>query len=302
MEIVLSWFSAVRKLLDFTLFTAGGNRMTIWTLLYILILFVLLFIFSRKTKKWLAEKVLIKSSLYPGARMALATIIRYFVIFIGVVFILQTAGINLTALHVLAGTVGIGLGFGLQNIASNFISGIIILFERHITVGDRIEVGGIGGDVVAINTRSTTVVTNDNIAIIIPNSKFVTENVVNWSLSGSDVRFRVPVSVACDSDLQRVVELLEDVAGENPDVLDDPPPSVEFLQFGDSGLNLELRVWSTTLTHRKSTLVSALNFAINEKFRENGIEIPYPQREIRFRTGIPGGVRPEVPVTAKSDL
>lgn len=295
MEFVLSWFSTVRKILELTLFTAGGNSVTIWTLLYLLVLFVLLFIFSRKIKKWLVEKVLTKSSLNLGARIALAAIIRYFVIFIGIAIIIETAGIKLTTFHVLAGTVGIGLGFGLQNIASNFISGIIILFERHVTVGDRIEVGGIGGDVVAINTRSTTVVTNDNIAIIIPNSKFVTENVVNWSLTGSDVRFRVPVNVACDSDLKKVVELLEEVARNNPDVLDGPLPSVEFLQFGDSGLNLELRVWSTTLTHRKATLISALNFAINEKFRENGIETPYPQREIRFRTGIPEGVRPEIP-------
>jgi small-conductance mechanosensitive channel len=293
--IVSSWFIAVRELLDFTLFTAGGSKVTIWTLLYLLFLFVLLLIFSRKTKKWLTEKILTKSSLNLGARMALATIIRYFVIFIGVVIILQTAGINLTALHVLAGTVGIGLGFGLQNILSNFISGIIILFERHITVGDRIEVGGIGGDVVAIKTRSTTVMTNDNIAIVIPNSKFITENVVNWSLNGSNVRFRVPVTVACDSDLRRVVELLEDVARCNPDVLGDPSPSVEFLQFGNSGLNLELRVWSTTLTHRKATLISALNFSINEKFLEHGIEIPYPQLEIRFRNGIPGGGPLELP-------
>ena len=291
MEIVLSWFGAVRKLLDVTLFSAGGNRVTLWTLLYLLVLLVLLFTFSRKIKQFLAEKVLTKSRLDLGARLALATIIRYIVIFIGVVIILQTAGINLTALNVLAGTVGIGLGFGLQNIASNFVSGLMILFERHITVGDRIEVGGIEGDVLAINTRSTTVVTNDNIAIIIPNSKFVTENVVNWSLTGSDVRFRVPVTVACDSDLKRVVELLEEVARDNPDVLESPPPSVRFLQFGGSGFNLELRVWSTTLTHRKATLISALNFAINEKFREHGIEIPYPQCEIRFRTG----GQPEVP-------
>lgn len=301
MEIVLSWLSAIKKLLDVTLFTIGGNRMTIWSLLYLLVLLVLLFTFSRKIKKWLVEKVLSKSSLNLGARMALATIIRYVVISIGVVIILQTAGINLTALHVLAGTVGIGLGFGLQNIASNFISGLIILFERHITVGDRIEVGGIEGDVAAINTRSTTVVTNDNIAIIIPNSKFVTENVVNWSLTGKDVRFPVPVTVASDSDMKRVVELLEEVARDNPDVLDSPPPSVRFLQFGDSGLNLELRVWSTTLTHRKAILISALNFAIHEKFREHGVEIPYPQREIRFRTGIPREGRPEVPRQAEND-
>ena len=113
---------------------------------------------------------------------------------------------------------------------------------------------------------------------------------MNWSLAGSDVRFRVPVTVACNSDMKKVVELLEEVAKDNPDVLAGPPPSVRFVQFGDNGLNLELRVWSTTLTHRKATLISALNFAINEKFREHGIEMPYPQREIRFRKDIPGEV------------
>ena len=172
MKIVSSWFDAVRDILNINLFTAGGNRVTILTLLYIPVLLVLLFTVSRIIRTWLAEKVLTKSRLNLGTRMAVASIIRYFVIFIGVVIILQTAGIDLTALHVLAGTMGIGIGFGLQNIASNFVSGLIILFERHITVGDRIEVGGVEGDVTAINTRSTTVVTNDKIAIIIPNSKF----------------------------------------------------------------------------------------------------------------------------------
>ncbi|HLO26077.1 MAG TPA: mechanosensitive ion channel domain-containing protein [Geobacteraceae bacterium] len=299
MEIVSSWLVAVKNLLDFELFKSGTTVFTLWTILYLLIFLFLLFYLSGKLKEWLVEKILTKMAL--GARQALASIIRYAVIVIGVLIILQTAGINLTTFQVLAGAVGIGVGFGLQNIVSNFVSGLIILFERPIQIGDRIEVGNVEGDVIAINARSTTVVTNDNIAIIIPNTKFITENVVNWSLTGKDVRFRIPVSIASDSDMKRVVELLEEVARNNPDVLDSPPPSVRFLQFGDSGLNLELRVWSTTLTHRKATLVSALNFAIHEKFRENGIEIPYPQREIRFRTGIPGEGRPEVARQAESD-
>lgn len=300
MEIALTWLDKVKKFLGFELFSAGKTAVTFWTLLYLLVFLFLLFYLSGKLKKWLEEKILTRGRLGPGPRQALASFIRYFVIAIGIVVILQTAGIDLTTFQVLAGTVGIGLGFGLQNVASNFFSGLILLVERPIQTGDRIEVGGVEGDVIAINARSTTVVTNDNIAIIIPNSKFVTENIVNWSLTGSDVRFRVPVSVAYDSDLKKVVELLEEVARENPDVLDAPPPAVRFLQFGDSGLNLELRVWSTTLTHRKATLVSALNFAINEKFRAHGIEIPYPQRDIRFRTEVPEGGRHEAPAAESS--
>ena len=282
MEALQNWLERIEKILNFTIFNTGGAEVTLWTLVYLLVFLFLLLYLSGKMRTWLVDKVLPKGKMNFGARQALATIIRYFVIAVGAVIILQTAGINLTALQVLAGTVGIGIGFGLQNIASNFVSGLIILFERPITIGDRIEVGKVEGDVVAINARSTTVVTNDNIAIIIPNSKFVTENVVNWSLTGNDVRFRVPVGVACDSDLQKVVELLEEVARDNPDVLDTPPPAVRFLAFGDNALLLELRVWSTTLTHRKALLVSSLNFAIHDKFREHGIEMPPPLRDVRI--------------------
>ena len=283
MEYVQQWLERIRKILDLTLFKLGGTEITLWTILYLLVLLYLLIHLSGKMKKWLVDKILIKGKMGYGARHAMGTIIRYFIVAIGLIIILQTAGINLTTFQVLAGTVGIGIGFGLQNIASNFISGLIILFERPINIGDRIEVGNVEGDVRAINARSTTVVTNDNIAIIIPNSRFITENIVNWSLTGANVRFRIPVCVAYGSDLQKVVEALLEVAGENPDVLTEPSPGVRFIDFGDSGMNLEPRVWSTTLTHRKATLVSALNFAIHDKFQEYGIDIPYPQREIRIR-------------------
>jgi len=286
-DAVQNWLGRVARILDFTIFTTGGEEVTLWTIIYLLVFLFLLLYLSGKMKSWLVEKVLIKGKMDFGARQAFASIARYIVVAIGAVIILQTAGINLTTLHVLAGTVGIGIGFGLQNIASNFVSGLIILFERHIQTGDRIEVGSVEGDVVEINARSTTVVTNDNIAIIIPNSKFVTENVVNWSLTGKDVRFRVPVSVAYGSDLELVVKLLEEVARNNPDVLDDPPPAVRFLAFGDNGLLLELRIWSTTLTHRKAQLISDLNFAVHKKFQAHGIEMPYPQRDIHIRGGTP---------------
>lgn len=281
----------IKEFLDMSLFKAGETEVTLWTLLYLVVLIFLLFYLSGKLKKWLIEKVLVKGRMDSGARQALGSIIRYFVIALGVLIILQTAGINLTTFQVLAGTVGIGVGFGLQNIASNFVSGLIILFERPIKIGDRIEVGNVEGDVIEINARSTTVVTNDNIAIIIPNTKFVMENVVNWSLTGGDVRFRVPVCVAYGSDLKKVAELLLEAARENKDVLDSPPPAIRLIGFGENqaALLLELRVWSTTLTHRKATLISTLNFAIYEKFQEHGIEMSTPQFDIRILPGVPGG-------------
>lgn len=145
---------------------------------------------------------------------------------------------------------------------NNFISGLIILFERPIKVGERIVVGDVEGDVVRIGGRSAEVVTNDNITIIVPNSKFITENVINWSHNERRVRFSIPVQVAYGSDARLVERLLLRVAERDTDVLEFPVPAVRLMEFGDSGLRFELRAWSTTLIQRKGLLTSNLNFAI----------------------------------------
>jgi small-conductance mechanosensitive channel len=285
MEVLQPWLEPIQRLLSFRLADFGATQFTVGTLLYILFLLFLLFYLTAKIRNWIVDRLLARTSLHIGVRQAVGTISRYVVLALGFLLILETAGIDLTTLTVLAGAVGIGLGFGLQNIASNFFSGLIILFERPIKIGDRIEVGGAEGDVIRIGARSTTVITNDNIAIIIPNSKFVSDNVVNWSYNDERVRFRIPVSVAYGSDVRLVEKLLLEVAKENQDVLDLPAPAVRFLEFGDSGLLFELRAWTTSLTHKKGMLVSALNFGIHDKFKENHIEIPYPQRDLHLRSG-----------------
>lgn len=233
----------------------------------------------------LVNRLLVRSKLDLGARQAIGAITRYLILFLGLLIILQTVGINLTTLNVLAGALGIGIGFGLQNIASNFISGLIILFERPIRVGDRIEIEKIEGDVVEIGARSTKVLTNDNIAIIIPNSKFITETVINWEHYDRKVRFRIPLTVDYDSDLELIERLLLEAAAENPDVLKSPPPATRFLKFGDKGLDFELRVYSTSLVHRKGKLINALNHAIFRKLKEHQIELPSQPRELSIRGG-----------------
>ncbi|MDZ7289430.1 MAG: mechanosensitive ion channel [candidate division KSB1 bacterium] len=285
MEMLKKILFAIRDFLDIPVFKFGSAELTLWSFLYLLVLLVLLFYLTGKLRNWMVNRLLIKSKIDVGARMAAGAIVRYFLVAIGLLIILQTVGIDLTTLNVLAGAVGLGVGFGLQNIANNFISGLIILFERPIKIGDRIEVGAIEGDVVKIGARSTTVITNDNIAIIIPNSSFIAENVINWSHTEEKVRFRIPVSVAYGSDVRLIEKLLLEVAKENPDVLDDPPSVVRFMAFGDNGLQFELRAWSTTLVHRKGRLISALNFAIYDKFKEHKIEIPFPQRDLHIRSG-----------------
>jgi len=258
----------------------GGSPVTLWTILQLVLLVVLLFYVSGKLRTLLVNRVLTRME--PGARQATGSIFRYTVIAIGFVVILQTSGIDLTALNVLAGAIGIGVGFGLQNIINNFISGLIILFERPIKVGDRIVVGNVEGDVVHIGGRSTTVVTNDNISIIVPNSRFITEDVINWSHNDRKVRFKIPVSVAYGTDIDLVERLLLEVADSTADILKDPPPGTRLMEFGDSGLEFELRVWSTTLIHRKGVLISRLNSAIYRSFVKHGIEIPYPRRDIHL--------------------
>ncbi len=287
------WAHKLLALLKTPIFEAGGTTFTLLTLVQILFLVILLIYLAGKLRSLMANRLLSRTRLDLGARQAVATITRYVVLLLGLLIILQTAGIDLTTLNVLAGAVGIGVGFGLQNIISNFISGLIIMFERPIKIGDRIEVDDVEGDVVEIGARSTVVLTNDNINIIIPNSKFITENVVNWKYNDGTVRFKIPVGVAYGSDLHKVEKILLEVAEAEEDVLDDPVPVVRFMEFGDSSLKLELRAWSSSAVTRKGKLISALNFAIYEKFTEHKIEIPFPQRDLHIRSGAVELKKPE---------
>lgn len=279
-----SLLAQARGIVDRPLFTLGDTTITVWTIGVTLVLTVALFIVTGVIKHRLIRGLLAKTQLAPSAQHAITTLTGYVIITVGLLAILSAAGIELTTLHVLAGAVGVGVGFGLQNIANNFISGLIILAERPIKVGDRVEVGDVNGEVVGIRARSTTVITNDNIAVIVPNSSFISENVVNWSWGDDTVRFRIPVGVAYGSDTRLVERLLIEVAHKSPNVLDVPEPTVQFREFGDSSLNFDLLIWTSTYTHRKNMLVSELNFAIDAAFRANGVEIPFPQRDLHIKT------------------
>jgi small-conductance mechanosensitive channel len=198
--------------------------------------------------------------------------------------VLQTVGIDLSTLTILAGALGIGIGFGLQNITNNLVSGIIILFERPIKVGDRIEVGKVSGDVVKISMRSTTILTNDNISIIVPNSDFISSTVINWSHVDRNIRLNIPVGVAYKEDPKKVKKLLLEVVSDNEGVLKEPKPDVLFNEFGDSALVFNLRVWTREYINRPGVLRSQLYYSIFEKFKEHGVEIPFPQRDIHLKS------------------
>ena len=261
----------------------GNTQVTLWSIVYFFILLFLLFYITSKLRKWVVYSLLSKSKIDIGVRIAVGTIVRYIVLIIGIIVILQSAGINLSAITVLAGAIGVGIGFGLQNITNNFVSGIIILFERPIKVGDRIEMGDVSGDVVRISMRSTTIVTNDNISIIVPNSDFISSKVINWSHTDRNIRFNFPIGVSYNEDPQNIRMLLLEVVKENTGVLHEPEPDVLFEGYGDSSLNFNLRVWTREYINRPDVLKSQIYYAVFEKFKEHGIEIPFPQRDLHIK-------------------
>lgn len=229
-------------------------------------------------------KVLSKSRVELGVRLAVGTIIRYGVLILGLVIVVQTVGINLSAITILAGALGVGIGFGLQNVTNNFVSGIIILFERPIKVGDRIQVGDVFGDVVKISMRATMVLTNDNISVIVPNSEFISSKVINWSHNDRNVRFNIPVGVAYKEDPENIKRVLLEVAEMEEGILKNPKPDVYFNEFGESSLNFSLEIWTNSYITTPGILKSKLYFEIFKKFRENNIEIPFPQRDLHVKS------------------
>jgi small-conductance mechanosensitive channel len=279
----LNW---LREVLQWPIVKTAETQITLWSVVYVLALVVALFWIARRLQRWLSEGPLLQKRLDSSARYAAGALARYAVLLIGLLAIVQTAGIDLTTFNVLAGAIGIGVGFGLQNVVSNFIAGLIIMFERPVKIGDRIVVGEVEGNVIEIGARSTTVLDNDNIAVIVPNAKFITDEVINWKYHDNRIRFRIPVSVAYGSDARQVERLLLEVAADDPDVIKHPAPAVRLLKFGDDGLLFELRAWSGTLVDRKGALLSKLNFEIYERFNRAGIEFPFPQRDLHIRSGV----------------
>ncbi len=285
MSAITEFLNDLKSALDVSVVHVGKIDVTLWLVVYFTVSIFLLFYLSAKLKSLLVNRVFVRYMEHVGTRQAIGSIIRYVVVFFGLIIILQSAGIDLTSVTVLAGALGVGIGFGLQNITNNFVSGIVILFERPIKVGDRIEVGTTHGRVMNVSPRATTILTNDNIAIIVPNSDFITKQVINWSYNDDKVRFKIPVQVAYGSDLRQVEKLLLEVADECEHVLKDPPPHVRVSAFQDSGIEMQLVPWTSTMMQVQGRFRSIINFAIDAKFKKHNIVIPFPQRDLHLKTG-----------------
>jgi small-conductance mechanosensitive channel len=276
----------IQDFLRYTLFEINQTPVTPMSIMMFVLLLLLFTLLSRFLRKLLLNKVFNYLKLDTGTSYTFTRIVHYLVMIVGVVVAFQFIGINLGGLAIIFGFLSVGIGFGLQNITSNFVAGLILLFERPIRVGDRVTVGGTEGDVEEINIRSTTVRSVDNISIIVPNSDFISTNVINWSHGDTRVRLNINVGVSYNSDLDTVLRTLKEVALENSEVLKTPQPEVHLKNFGDSSWDMELRIWIEN-PKRYRYVRSEIHCAIVRKFRENNVEIPFPQRDLHVRTPLP---------------
>jgi len=248
---------------NISLFTLGKTDITVFALFKLLLSALLLWFVAGRFSRWTLGRLLSRTSMQEGQRAAIGGLVHYVVLVFGAVVILQNAGIELTAFAIVGSALGVGVGFGLQNIISNFISGLIVLLERPIEIGDRIEVSGVEGVVREVGARRTTVVTPDHIAILVPNQKFITDNVTNYSYLKQSVRLRVPVSIAPGQDVRQVQALLLAAAKSAP-VLTDPAPQVAMTAMTTTATSLELWAWYDSRTYSHAEILSKAYFAIIE--------------------------------------
>ena len=248
---------------------------------------------SRLVRFILNEDVLPRVPLPRGVPATISVLTNYVILTVGSLFALAAAGIELSRIAFMAGALGVGIGFGLQNIVSNFVSGLILMFERPIQIGDTIQMGALFGEVRRIGIRSSVVRTFDGAEVIVPNTNLVANEVTNWTLSDRMRRIELPVGVAYGTDPDRVLKILVDVAGRHPEVLKEPEAAALFFGFGDSSLNFSLRCW-TGQFERFLVVRSDLFVAVNHALSEAGIEIPFPQRDLHLRS-VAEGIGPVLP-------
>ncbi|AOY81035.1 mechanosensitive ion channel [Moorena producens JHB] len=285
MTLIFEWLSKIWNIVStvFTtkLFQLGTQELSLITIVQLIVMAIATLYIARKIQEVIKRRLLTRLGLDRGTREALSSLIGYVLTVLGFLIVLQTAGINLSSLTVFAGAMGIGLGFGLQNLTANFISGLAILFEKPIKVGDYVKVDDLSGTVEKISIRSTTIRTNDGVFVIVPNTSFLENNVVNWTYQDPRARLRIPVDVPDESDPVIVTEVLLEAARKEPEVLPSPPPEVYFKGFGD-GMDFELLVWIDNPPNMES-IQSSLYYLIEEQLREQGIEHAEPQRDLYIR-------------------
>lgn len=282
MDILLEQIKFVWGLLSTPLFELGNSSISLASLFVVLLILTVFYIISKIIERGV-KNVLKNRSIDPGIKGSIERFARYLTVTVGAFVALDTIGISLTSIAAVGAVLMVGIGFGLQNIAQNFISGIIILLERPIKQGDIVYVGGVSGRVRDIRVRSTVIETRDDVAIIVPNSQFIADQVINDSFSGHNIRRTLKVGVAYGSDVEKVTGILMKIANEHEQILKNPGAKVVFMDFGSSSLDFELRFWVAELW-TTDLILSDLRYAVDREFRNGDIEIPFPQRDLHIKT------------------
>jgi potassium efflux system protein len=272
-----------------TLFEIGRTPVTLADLLRVVVILAAAWWISRLMRHGLQRIARYRTGVSPSSFYTLGRVLHYLIILTGLLIGLETLGISFRNFAIIAGALGVGIGFGLQSIVNNFVAGLIILFEKSLKVDDFVELAsGVVGRVREINFRSTRITTNDNIDILVPNSEFVNGRVTNWTLDEEHRRIHVPFGVAYGSDKELVCAAGLEAAAAVPHTLTDVPehePQVWFVGFGDSSLNFELVVWLIPAAVRKPYAVQAdYLWALHSSLEKNGIEVPFPQRDVHFKS------------------
>ena len=257
------------------------SNIDIQHILTALVVFVVFLISAKLLQNVLKRQVFPRLTLEMTVKQIVLKVVYYSLVAIGLLTALQIAGVDISTLLVLAGGLSVGIGFGLQSLVNNFISGFILLFEGATKPGDVINVDGIEGVVQSIELRSVHVITNDGIELIIPSSKLLEEVVINYTRSSAQVRLRISVGVSYNEDMAKVKSILLRAA-EHPQVLKEPAPSVQLTDFGDSSVNFDVLVWISEAA-QAARIRSDVRFQIWDQFAENGIEIPFPQRVVHMK-------------------
>jgi small-conductance mechanosensitive channel len=265
-------------------FHIGEQQITIGLIVTSALILYVAFVFSWGVQALLMENVLPRRNMDTGTQVSIVRLVHYALILVGFLMALSALGLELKNVTIIGGALGVGIGFGMQAIVNNFVSGLILLFERPIKVGDVIQLSdGQRGRVTNLGLRATTVQTFSRAEIVVPNGDLIANQVTNWTLGDRGMRLEIPVGVAYGSDVEMVIRLLTQVAKENPKVLGEPPPVVLFLNFGESSLDFELRVWIADFAERRF-IQSDLIREIDRQFRNAEIEIPFPQRDLHVRS------------------
>ena len=287
------WLPLVLEMLDSAALTLGETRITILSVLKLIFMIALAFTIAIWLAELISKRLMQSASISPSMRVGFAKFSKFLLITLAFLIALNAVGINLSSLAVFGGALGVGLGFGLQRIASNFISGFILVLDRSIKPGDVITVGDKFGWVEQLNARYVVVRNREGVDTLIPNENLITSEVINWSYADPNVRVIIKVQISYEDDPEQAMALMLDCAFASPRVLQEPIPTVRLMEFADSGIELQLRVWIADLENGTGAVKSDINLAIWRAFKNHNITIPYPQRDLHIKSGWPLPTKPE---------